>query len=246
LVFAAVIAFWRPLTAWWQDEAGNRALLRGERADALAWFDRALVLEPHWSLLHEDRGRALLESDPSAALREFDRAACGAPCLAEAGDALARLGKPDEAIDRYIGAKAVSRVSDIALSLAERGEYDAAAALVSDLIRRLRDNFLERADLASAYATLGKVELGAATAQPKKARELRRVAIAAYASASRLAPYNEGYLLSYAFAQMQWGDADAARHAFERLLQLHPHQSDAESALAHLAGGQKATPPASP
>ncbi|HEV2878986.1 MAG TPA: hypothetical protein VGW96_05325, partial [Candidatus Eremiobacteraceae bacterium] len=61
-----------------------------------------------------------------------------------------------------------------------------------------------------------------------------------------LAPYNEGYLLSYAFAQLQWGDADAARRAFERLLQLHPHQSDAESALAHLAGGQRATPSAFP
>jgi tetratricopeptide (TPR) repeat protein len=241
-----MVALWRPFTAWWGDTAGNRALLRGERAPALAWFDWALTREPNWAFLHEDRGRALLDSDPRDALREFDRAACGAPCLAEAGDALARLGKPDEAIDRYISAKAVSRVSDIALSLADRGEYDAAAALVSELIRRLRDNFLERADLASAYATLGKVDLAAATAQPEKARSLRRTAIAAYTSASRLAPYNEGYLLSYAFAQMQWGDADAARHAFERLLQLHPHQSDAESALAHLADGQRATQSASP
>jgi tetratricopeptide (TPR) repeat protein len=158
------------------------------------------------------------------------------------------MGRLDEAIDRYIIAKAVSRVSDIALSLSQRGEYKRATTLVEALIGKLRDKFLERADLASAYATLGKIELDAALANPAQARELRRAAIAAYASASRLAPFNEGYLLSYAFAQKEWGDADVARTAFERVLELHPHQSDAEAALARLArhNGLKATPSGSP
>ncbi len=248
LVCGFALVAWRPLAAWWADTNGNRALLRGDRTRAQASFERALRLEPGWALLHEDLGRALLLTNPQRALREFDLASCGAACTAEAGDALVRMGRLDEAIDHYITAKAVSRVSEIALVLSQRGEYNRAAALVEALIGKLRDKFLERADLARAYATLGKIELDAALGKPAQARELRRAAIAAYASASRLASFNEGYLLSYAFAQMQWGDADAARRAFERVLELHPHQSDAEAALARLArnGGPNVMPSASP
>lgn len=221
--------------------------MRGHDAQALHWFDTGLRDEPGWALLHEDRGRALLREDPATAREEFARAACGAPCTAEEGDALIRLGKPEAAVDRYVSAKAVSRVSDIALSLAAQGKYDAATALGNELVRRLRDNFLERADLASSYATLGQIHIEAATAagaKPARVREHRREAIAAYSGASRLAPYNEGYLLSYAFAQAQWGDARAARLAFERLLAIHPHQRDAEAALARL--GRGAAPAATP
>ena len=225
---------WRPLAAWWGDDAGNRAMLRGNTSRALGWFDWSLELEPKWALLHEDRGRALLESDPKTALTEFDRASCGAPCVAEAGDALVRLGQPQLAVDRYMQAKAVGRVSDIAHELAQRGDFDAARELVTDLISRLHDDFLERADLASAYATLGEIDDEAAYVQPAMSRSRRAEAIAAYASASRLAPYNEGYLLSYAFSEMQWGSAASARSAFERVLELHPHQVDAETALARL------------
>ena len=212
-------------------------MLRGDRARAQTEFAWALTLEPTWAVLHEDLGRALLQTDPQRALHEFDLAACGAPCAAEAGDALVRLGRLNDAIDRYISAKAVSRVSEIAFTLAQRGEFDRAMALVEALIGKLRDKFLERAELASAYATLGKIKLDAAEAQPARAKELRREAIAAFASASRLASYNEGYLLSYAYAQMQWGDADAARLTFERVLELHPHQRDAEAALAQFDRG---------
>ncbi|HEV2037695.1 MAG TPA: hypothetical protein VGQ96_03725 [Candidatus Eremiobacteraceae bacterium] len=236
------LAAWRPLAAWLGDDIGNRLMLRGNVAQAADWFAWALRLEPGWALLHEDLGRALLPSDPKRALAEFDRAGCGAPCSAEAGDALVRMGKPTLAIDRYMSAKAVGRVSDIALSLAQRGDYTAASALIAALISRLRDKFLERAELASSYATLGKIQVLAAASRPAQARQHWRAVIAAYASASQLAPYNEGYLLSYAFAQMQWGDAAAARRAFQRVLELHPHQADAETALARLAAHDVARP----
>jgi len=240
-----VIVGFRPLAAWWADAAGNRALLRGNDAGALEHFDRALRLEPGWALLHEDRGRALLARDPAQALLEFDRADCGAPCSAEAGDALVRLGKPREAVGRYIDAKAVSKVSDIALSLARQGRYDDATALVRALIGRLHDDFLERADLASSYATLGAIDIQAASAETAHARDRRAQAIAEFAAASRLAPFNEGYLLSYGFAQAQWGDSDAARRAFERVLEIHPHQADAEAALADM-GARGPTPQPAP
>jgi tetratricopeptide (TPR) repeat protein len=229
---------WRPLAAWSSDDAGNRELLRGHDARALQWFDAGLRYEPSWALLHEDRGRALLASDPAAALAEFERAACGAPCTAEEGDALVRLGRPEAAVERFVNAKAVGRVSDIALSLSARGRYDEAMALEHELIRRLGDGFVDRADVASSYWTLGKIQASAAEAMPPRARSYRVGAIAAYGAATRLAPYNEGYLLSYGFAQAQWGDADAARSAFERMLAIHPHQSDAEAALARLGKGE--------
>jgi tetratricopeptide (TPR) repeat protein len=235
LVLIVLIAFgWRPLAAWWCDDAGNRELLRGDAAAALPWFDAGLRYEPGWALLHEDRGRAMLESDPAVALAEFERADCGAPCIAQEGDALVRLGKPEAAVDHYVSAKAVARVSDIALALAQRGRYAPAMALERELIRRLGTSFVDRADLASSYWTLGKIQTSAASSINAQEGARHADAIAAYAAASRLAPYNEGYLLSYAFAQAQWGDAHAARSAFERLLAIHPHQSDAEAALARL------------
>jgi tetratricopeptide (TPR) repeat protein len=238
LVIAIVLTVaWRPLRAWWADDAGNRALLQGRPIDAQDWFDAGLRYEPNWSLLHEDRGRALLGRNPAAALAEFERAACGAPCSAEEGDALAALGKPQEALDRYLAAKAVSRVSDSALRLVSQRRFDEALALERDLIHRLDDTFVEQANLARSYAALGKIENSTAWARPHDARAHIRQAVAAFATATRLAPYNEGYLLSYAFSQLRYGDIDGARRSLKRLLELHPLQPDAEAALAHIDRG---------
>jgi Flp pilus assembly protein TadD len=74
----------------------------------------------------------------------------------------------------------------------------------------------------------------AAKSDARDAAALRRSAITSFETASRFAPLNEGYLLSLGYAQMQWGDRTAARRAFERVLQLHPTQADAESGLDRL------------
>jgi len=107
-------------------------------------------------------------------------------------------------------------------------------ALEQALTQRLGDDILLRADLAATYAKIGDLSIGAALATPARAAEYRISAIAAYDRASGLAPFNEGYLLSYANAQASWGDKRAARAAFHRVLALHPHQADAERALAAL------------
>lgn len=232
LAVLAVALLWRPLAAWWADDAGNRALARGDAQGASVWFDRALVLEPQWRLLHEDRGRALAGPDPAAAVPEFDRAGCGAPCDAQAGDALLRLGKADAAVERYVKAHATGRVFAAARELAREGRYDDALRLVRLLIAQLHDNFLERSDLAASYAALGSLELDAATARPGLAHELRARAIADLGEAKRLSPFNEGYLLLYASAQLQFGDPRAARKAYEQVLQLHPDEADAQAALS--------------
>jgi tetratricopeptide (TPR) repeat protein len=229
-VVAAAIA-WRPLAAWCADNAGNRALARGQTETALTWFDRSLQWEPRWRLLHEDRGRALQAHDPAAALPEFDYAGCGAPCEAEAGDALVRTGRADEAVERYVRAHAARRVFTVASDLARAGRYEVAVSLVRLLIAQLHDNFLERSDLASSYAGVGSLELDAAAAQRARAHALRAEAIADFATASQLSPFNEGYLLSYASAQQRFGDRRAAARAYERVLELHPNQPDAEAAL---------------
>ena len=228
---AAIAAGWRPLFAWWGDDAGNRALARGATASALSWFAQSLRFEPDWRMVHEDRGRALLSVDPKSALLEFNAAACGAPCDAEAGDALVRLGRPDEAVDRYVRAHAAERVFTAARQLARAGHYDDAVRLVHLLSAQLHDDFLERSDLAASYATLGALELDAAATNPRRAAALRAQGIEDYRMASRLSPFNEGYLLSLAAAQMRFGDQRSARKAYEKVLELHPHQADAEAAL---------------
>jgi len=224
----------RPLAAWYADDTGNLALAKNQAQAAAGRFVYGLSLEPRWALLHEDLGRAVLDSDPAAALREFRIAACGSPCTAEEGDALLRLGRTNEAISSYIAAKAVARLGQRAQDLANSGRDGEAIALEQALISRLHDSFLERAELASAYATLGNLQIQAGWKKPAQAPALRRNAIGALQQAATLAPYNERYLLLYAFAQLQWGDRAAARTTFERILRLHPHQRDAEAALAEL------------
>ena len=225
---------WRPLAAWWYDDLGNLALAKGDDVRALALFERGLALRPGSRLLLEDRGRALLARDPAAALRDFQSAACGPPCIAEMGDAQARLGNADAAVADYLDAKAAVRLAAAVDRIAAAGDYDEALALERALIQRLGDDILLRADLAATYAKIGDLSLGAALKTPARAAEYRRAAITAYDRASGLAPFNEGYLLSYATAQAAWGDKRSAKAAFHRVLALHPHQADAEAALAAL------------
>ncbi len=230
-MLAGVFIFHSALVAWWCLDLGNIALLEGRRLDALHWFARGLQLEPGWNALHEDRGRALLESDPRSALAEFKRAGCGAPCLAQEGDALVRLGQFDAALDRYMRVKAVARIGEQADRIAAGGRYGEAAAIERALIARLSDPFYERADLARAYAMLGKLEGEAAATHPSDGRRHGENSARAFATASALAPFNEGYKLSYAFAELTYGSRAAAVKAFRSVLELHPRQIDAETAL---------------
>jgi tetratricopeptide (TPR) repeat protein len=219
----------------WTDDFGNRALLSGKNARALAAFDVALTFEPQWGFLHEDRGRALLSYDPTAALAEFERADCGAPCVAEEGDALVRLGQLQAAGSKYVNARAVSRVADMALALAHAGKYAEALALERALANRLDAGFLERADLASTFATQGEIYvIVAGTKDRRQMQAYEQAAIKAFGQASQLAPFNEGYLLSYGYAQAQWGDPRKAIATFQRVLAIHPGQSDAQAALVRL------------
>jgi len=206
-----------------------------------------LRLAPHSSLLLEDRGRALLDSDPAAALADFKAAACGAACTAEMGDAEARLGDAGAAVADYLQANAAIRLAAMEDRIAATGRYDDAIALETALAQRLSGNVLLRADLAAAYAKIGRLSAQAGIALPERAGEYHRRAIASFKRATEIAPFNEGYLLSYATAQMDWGDKDAARAAFEHVLALHPHQADAEAALAQLDGAGAPSPaPAQP
>lgn len=234
-LFIVSLAASAPLTAWFADDAGNLSLFKRHPQAATSWFEYGLKWEPRWSLLHEDLGRSLLDSDPAAALSEFRIADCGAPCTAEQGDALLRLGRREEAIRYYVAAKAVARLGERAEELASHGDDREAILLEQALIAQLHDNFLERAELASAYATLGSLQERFASKQAAQALPLRRDAIGSFLRASSLAPFNERYLLLYGFAEKKWGDPTLARAAFERLLQLHPHQRDAQAALAELA-----------
>ncbi|MBC5825739.1 MAG: hypothetical protein GIX02_13155 [Candidatus Eremiobacteraeota bacterium] len=235
---ALIAAAWRPVGAWWYDDIGNLALAKGSPSRAVELFDRGLALAPDSRVLLEDRGRARLPADPGGALADLKRAACGTPCIAEEGDAQLRLGNARQAVADYLAARAAPRLAQSVKRMTAIGQYDEAIALESALIARLRGDVLYRADLAAAYETLGKLEESTAYARQNRAPAYRRVAIEAHKRASELAPFNEGYLLSYGFAQAQWGDPRAARAAFARELALHPHQADAEKALQTLLGSK--------
>jgi tetratricopeptide (TPR) repeat protein len=227
---AAALIFWRPLAAWWCDDRGNVALVQGDRVRAMAWFERGLSFAPRSMLLLEDRGRARLEEDPAGALADFTAAGCGQACTAERGDAEARLGRAGAAVADFLAAKAAGRIAETVAGMAAAHRYADALALERALIYRL-DPLLDQADIAAALAQVGDLDVKAAESDPLLSAAYRRDAIKAFAAASRLAPLNEGYLLSLAYSEMQWGDRREARRAFERELSLHPTQSDAERGL---------------
>jgi tetratricopeptide (TPR) repeat protein len=241
---AVVLALllWRPLAAWWYVDIGNLALVRGDTAKAADLFTLGMRLEPNWHVLKEDHGRAVLDSNPAKALTEFREAACGAPCVAEAGDAEIRLGRPQDAINDYLAARAVARIATAVDRLSDRQRFDDAIALERALTARLGNGMLAEADLASAYYTIGVLDERAAFvlnethASDAAARiaSYRADAIASLRKASLLATFNEKYLLELASAEAAWGDRRKARADFERVLDLHPHQSDAEQGLARL------------
>ena len=230
----AAALFWRPLRAWWYLDVGNLAYVRGDRSTAAFDFSRGLELEPGWHVLHEDHGRAVLDSDPALALEEFRTADCGQPCLAEAGDAESRLGRPQAAVNDYLAAHAVERVAAAADRLGREGRFDNAIALERALAERLGGGMLAEADLARSYYTIGVFDLQAAGADGARGKPLHEDAIRSFRRASQLAPFNEGYLLSLGFAESSWGDRRSARAAFERVLDLHPHQADAERGLERI------------
>ena len=233
LSIAVLAFFWRPLAAWWCDDRGNIALARGDRGGALAWFERGLTFAPGSHVLLEDRGRSRLDDDPAAALEDFTNADCGQPCIAERGDAEVRLGLAAAAVGDYLAAHAAERISMTVAGLASRHRYDEAVALERALIERL-DPLLDQADIAAGEAQVGDLDVSAAKRDPGRSAAYRRDAISAFAAANRLAPLNEGYLLSLGYSQLQWGDRREARRAFERELELHPTQPDAERGLALL------------
>ena len=225
---------WRPLAAWWCLDLGNLAFVRGDRAAAAEFFSNGLRLEPQWHSLLEDHGRAVLEIEPAIALDEFRRADCGEPCDAEAGDAESLLGRAQDAVNDYLAAHAVQRLAAAVSRLAASRRYDEAIALERALATRLGSGMLAEADLATAYYTIGTLDEQAASHDDADRAGYRADAIRSFRRASTLAPFNEGYLLALGFAESSWGDRRAARAAFERVLDLHPHQSDAERGLAKL------------
>jgi tetratricopeptide (TPR) repeat protein len=233
IAIAATVLFWRPLAAWWCDDRGNIMLARGDRASALGWFERGLTFAPASRVLLEDRGRARLDDDPAGALKDISAADCGQPCIAERGDAEVRLGLAAAAVRDYLAAHAAERITTTVDLLAAQNRYDQALAIERALIKGL-DPVLDQADIAAAEAHVGDLDVKAAKADAARSTAYRHDAIGAFAAAHRLAPLNEGYLLSLGYSQLQWGDRREARRAFERELELHPTQSDAERGLALL------------
>jgi tetratricopeptide (TPR) repeat protein len=228
------VLFWRPLAAWWCLDLGNLAFVRGDRPAAAASFTRGLRLEPQWHSLLEDHGRAVLDVEPAIALAEFRQADCGEPCMAEAGDAESALGRAQDAVNDYLAAHAVERLAAAVKRLAAEQRYDEAIALERAFAARLGSGMLVEADLATVYNTIGTIDEQAAAQGIAGRSDYRADAIRSFRRASQLAPFNEGYLLALGFAEAAWGDRLAARTAFDRVLDLHPHQSDAERGLLKL------------
>jgi tetratricopeptide (TPR) repeat protein len=233
IAVVAALVFWRPLAGWWCDDRGNVMLARGDRASARAWFERGLELAPASRVLLEDRGRARLDDDPAGALADFIKADCGQPCIAERGDAEVRLGRAGAAVSDFLAAHAAGRISTTVAGLAARHRFTDALALARALITEL-DPVLDQADIAAAQAQVGNLDVQAAKFDAGRRSAYRRDAIRAFGAANRLAPLNEGYLLSLGYSLLQWGDRREARRAFERELELHPTQPDAERGLTLL------------
>jgi tetratricopeptide (TPR) repeat protein len=93
--------------------SGNLAAMRGEFAVAADWYRRSLQIDPDRGGTHHNLGLALLAAgDPQAALPELQEAVRIDPsdliALTAIGDALALLGRRNEAAEAYRGALAAN------------------------------------------------------------------------------------------------------------------------------------------
>lgn len=181
--------------------------------------------------LLEDRARAEIATVPAKALADFQAAACGAPCLEGEGDAQLRLGHARAAIRDYVQARAVARLNTVAREIAGSGDIDGAIYAERQLAAKFSDRAVDQASLARTLWQIARFEELGAYKLPRRAVAYRADAIALLRRAATIAPYNESYLLELGYAQMQWGDRNAARRAFERLLELHPHFWAAERGM---------------
>ena len=85
---------------------GNALMDLKRPAEALASYDRAIVLKPDYAEAHNNRGNALMDlKRPAEALASYDKAIALNPDYAEAysnrGNALRALKRPEEALASY-------------------------------------------------------------------------------------------------------------------------------------------------
>jgi tetratricopeptide (TPR) repeat protein len=232
--FQSEESFWsyaleRNPDAWLaHNNLGDVLLARGERAAAIAHFQRALQLYPdyaeaEYNLGLAEAGAGQLEAAAghyAASLRLEPR---NGDARNNLGNAYLRLGRTPEAVDQYAEAvrldpSDVQARCNLGVGLMRLGRRDEAIAQYREAQRLRPDWAPAHTDLGNAWAQLGRT----------------RDAIAEYEIALKLAPEDADLRFNLGSALAQAGRGSEAAVQFAAVLRLRPDDAEARASLQRL------------
>ena len=206
---------------------GAALLTKGNVAEAIAHFQKALQIKPDYAEAQNNLGNALLKKgNVDEAIAHYQRALQIRPYYAEArnnlGNALLKNGHVDEAISDYRRALQLKpdnaeAHNNLGEALLKKGKVDEAIAQFQKALQIKPDNAAAHYNLGNALLQKGGAD--EAIAQFQKALQI----IPDYADAS----YNLGNAL------LQKGDVDDAIACYQRALETDPNFAEAHNNLGN-------------
>ncbi len=213
-----------------QYHLGKVTLAQGDAATALQYLQKALDLNPTYSLTFIEMAKAYeAAGSPQRAVEILAEAMSAYPDVftfpLQLGDLHLRQGRPADALMAYAAARRLipehagllSRMAGLYL---QQGQPEAAGEILQQLVRLTPDD-------ARAWGNLGMVMGG---------QERFDEAEAAFRRAIALAPEQAPLHFNLGLVLIRRGERDGARRAFERALELDPGFSPAREQLALLGG----------
>jgi tetratricopeptide (TPR) repeat protein len=231
-VFQDALVLWQVTVASQPDDAlahynlGNELTERGQAAEAIWHYRRAIELNPVYAAAHNNLGNQLARAGQTKqAIACYQRALQFKPNYAAAhynlGMVLEHVGQRQQAVDHYW--EVLKLKPDHASAHYRLGVFLRDTGQTSQAIEHLERTVQLRPDDAEAHASLGYL-LADAGRLPE--------AVTHFEQASKLKPADPKIVYSWASSLLRAGRVEEAVEQFRHALQLNPDYVEAHNNLA--------------